>query len=239
MRAVAPTVAIGNRNSALVVCSLGLCEHLPVWREMQRFSAARTRHTPDELWLVQHHPVFTLGLNGKPEHLLDPGDIPVARIDRGGQVTYHGPGQLLAYTLLDLNRLRMGPRRLVETLEQAVIDTLAHYGIGAQSRRDAPGVYVAGKKIAALGLRIRRGCCYHGLSFNVAMDLSPFRRINPCGYADLEVTQVADQGGPENVDEVAGALAARLELNLHFASSMASGQELHSSACRASSTLAG
>ena len=135
--------------------------------------------------------------------------------------------------------MRIGPRRLVETLEQAVIDTLAHYGIDAQSRRDAPGVYVAGKKIAALGLRIRRGCCYHGLSFNVAMDLSPFRRINPCGYADLEVTQVADQGGPENVDEVAGALAARLELNLHFASSMTSGQQLHSSACRASSTLAG
>jgi lipoyl(octanoyl) transferase len=181
---------------------LGLVDYEPTWRAMQHFTETRDGATPDELWLLEHPPVFTLGLNGNPAHVLAPGDIPVVHIDRGGQVTYHGPGQLVVYPLLDLKRAKLGIRDLVCALEQAVIDTLAGYGVEGGTRRGAPGVYVDARKIASVGLRVRRGCTYHGLAFNVGMNLEPFRRINPCGYAGLEVTQVADLGGPAEVDIV-------------------------------------
>lgn len=189
---------------------LGLRDYLPVWQQMQAFTDNRDTDTPDELWLVEHPPVFTQGMNGKPEHLLDPGDIPVVPVDRGGQVTYHGPGQVVAYPLLDLRRRGLGVRELVQRLEFGVIDLLAGYGIEAIGRRDAPGVYVDGRKIASLGLRVRHGCSYHGLSLNVAMDLAPFERINPCGYPGLEVTRTADLGGPTTWDEAATALVPYL-----------------------------
>jgi len=198
----------------LLIRQLGLSEYERIWRRMQQLTDQRDATTPDELWLVEHPPVFTLGMNGKPEHLLDPGHIPVIDIDRGGQVTYHGPGQLVAYLLLDLKRRKLGVRALVEKIEQAIIDLLADYDIEARSRRDAPGVYVDDKKIAALGLRVRRGCSYHGLALNVNMDLEPFKRINPCGYAGLGVTQLADLGGPDSIDTVAPALCAGLARQL-------------------------
>ena len=163
-----------------------------VWADMQDFTDRRDEATGDEIWFVEHPPVYTLGLNANPEHLLDNTDIEVVRIDRGGQVTYHGPGQLVCYVLLNIKRLGLGVRALVETLETAVIDTVAGYGVEAYGRRDAPGVYVSGRKLAALGLRIRRGCSYHGIAVNVDMDLAPFRRIRPCGLDDVEVTQLAD-----------------------------------------------
>jgi len=163
-----------------------------VWEDMQVFTAARDQSTRDEVWFVEHPPVYTLGMRADRSHLLSPGDIPVVPIDRGGQVTYHGPGQLVAYVLLDLKRLEWTARRLVQALENAVIDTVAHYGITAVARRDAPGVYVHGAKLAAIGLRVKRHCSYHGLAINVSMDLGPFHGINPCGYAGLEVTQLAD-----------------------------------------------
>ncbi len=199
----------------LILRRLGRCDYSAVWRAMQAFTEARDAASADELWLVEHPPVFTVGLNGKPEHVLTPGDIPVVAVDRGGQVTYHGPGQIVAYVLLDLRRLGMGPRQLVIALEQAVIGLLAEFGLAGAGRRDAPGVYVDGAKIAALGLRVRRGCCYHGLSFNVAMDLEPFTRINPCGYPGLAVTQLTDLVAvqePEGLyqrlaDKLAGCLA--------------------------------
>lgn len=175
----------------LTVRDFGRQEYEPVWRAMQAYTERRDADTPDELWCVEHPGVYTVGLNGKREHLLAPGATPVVHVDRGGQVTYHGPGQLVLYPLLDLRRLKLGVRELVSGLEQAVIALLADYGIAAVGRRDAPGVYVDGAKIAALGLRVRRGCCYHGLSLNVAMDLEPFARINPCGYAGLQVTQLS------------------------------------------------
>jgi lipoyl(octanoyl) transferase len=179
---------------------------------MQTFTDTRTAESPDELWLLQHPPVFTLGRNGKMEHLLQhTGDIPVIHVDRGGQVTYHGPGQLVAYPLLDLKRRRLGIQSLVRILEQSVIDLLADYSVHAGRRDKAPGVYVDGRKIAALGLRIRRGCCYHGLSLNVDMDLSPFAMINPCGFADLEVTQLADLGIDVPLDAVAAQYRQHLE----------------------------
>ncbi|HHO59791.1 MAG TPA: lipoyl(octanoyl) transferase LipB [Thiotrichales bacterium] len=167
-------------------------EYEPTWRAMQAFTHERDETTPDELWFLQHPPVYTLGKNGKPAHVLDAGDIPVINIDRGGQVTYHGPGQLVVYTLLDLKRLKLGIREMVSLLEDSVIDLLAQYRIKAESRRDAPGVYVNNAKIAALGLRVRKGCCFHGLALNVAMELEPFSRINPCGFENLPVTQVSD-----------------------------------------------
>lgn len=178
--------------SATVLRNLGLRDYVPTWRQMQEFTAERNPETADEIWITEHPPVYTLGLNGKPEHLLRQTDIPVIECDRGGQITYHGPGQLVIYLLADLRRLNSGPRQMVTLLENAVIDTLRLYGIKAQARAEAPGVYVDGKKIASLGLRIKRGCCYHGLSLNNNMDLSPFGNINPCGYAGLEVTQLAD-----------------------------------------------
>ena len=203
----------------------GRQEYEPLWRAMQRFTETRGDDTQDELWQVEHPGVFTVGMNGKPEHLLAPGSIPVVHIDRGGQVTYHGPGQVVMYPLLDLRRLKIGVRDLVTRLEQAVIDLLAEYGVEAVGRRDAPGVYVDGAKIAALGLRVRRGCCYHGLSLNVAMDLEPFSRINPCGYAGLKVTELRAHAGEVDQNKVARRLAehiaAAFELTIRHANDTA------------------
>ncbi|KMM73774.1 lipoate--protein ligase [Xanthomonas sp. NCPPB 1128] len=192
------------------VRQLGRQPYEPVWRAMQRFTDARDEATPDELWVVEHDPVFTLGQAGKPEHVLAPGDIPVLQVDRGGQVTYHGPGQLVVYPLLDLRRLHIGVRDYVCRIEQAIIDTLDKWNILGQRRDGAPGVYVGGAKVAALGIRVRRGCTFHGLSFNVAMDLEPFHRINPCGYQGLQVTAVLDLGGPSGMQAVTPVLLAQL-----------------------------
>ena len=190
---------------------LGQVEYLPTWRAMQRFTEERVAGTPDEIWFLEHPPVFTLGLAGKMEHVLAPGNIPVIQIDRGGQVTYHGPGQLVVYPLIDLKRLGLGVRALVEAIENSVITTLWEFGIAAALNRTAPGVYTKdGRKLASLGLRVRRGCSYHGLAFNVAMDLEPFSRINPCGYADLQMTQVSELGGPNEVSAVAVRLKPHL-----------------------------
>jgi lipoyl(octanoyl) transferase len=192
------------------VRNLGRRAYEPVWHAMQVFTDARDEGTADELWIVEHDPVFTLGQAGKPEHVLAAGDIPVLRVDRGGQVTYHGPGQIVAYPLVDLRRLKLGVRELVERIEQAVIDVLADWNIVGERKACAPGVYVGGAKIAALGLRVRRGCSFHGLAFNVAMDLEPFRRINPCGYEGLQVTSVLDLGGPSDSAALIPALVAAL-----------------------------
>ena len=178
----------------VLIRQFGLQEYPGVYKAMAEFTSRRGPGTADEIWCLEHKPVFTLGLAGRTEHLLDPGNIPVYKVDRGGQVTYHGPGQLVVYPLLDLKRLGVSVKRFVNLLEQSVIDFLATYDLEAQRRRGMPGVYLAGRKIAALGVRVRKGCCYHGLALNVCMDLSPFRRINPCGYPGLEVTQLADRG---------------------------------------------
>jgi lipoyl(octanoyl) transferase len=177
---------------------------------MREFTGLRGPETPDELWLLQHPPVYTLGLNTNPAHLLSAGTIPVVQTDRGGQVTYHGPGQLVAYLLLDLQRAGLGIRQVVCAMEEAVITLAAAQGITASARRDAPGVYVAGAKLASVGLRVRRGCTYHGLALNVAVDLAPFAGINPCGYPGLAVTSLALLGGPTDADQVGTDLAMRL-----------------------------
>jgi lipoyl(octanoyl) transferase len=204
---------------AAVARDLGRQPYEPVWRAMQRFTDARDADTPDELWLVEHEPVFTLGQAGKPEHVLMAGDIPVLHVDRGGQVTYHGPGQIVAYPLLDLRRLKIGVRDYVCRIEQAIIDTLADWNIEGTRRDGAPGVYVNGAKVAALGIRVRRGCTFHGLAFNIAMSTEPFLRINPCGYQGLEVVAMADLGGPSSMDAVKPVLlrhlAAQFGLLLH------------------------
>ena len=202
------------RATTWQVRDLGRRAYEPVWRAMQAFTDTRDEHTPDELWIVEHEPVFTLGQAGKPEHVLAAGDIPVLRVDRGGQVTYHGPGQIVAYPLLDLRRLRIGVRELVERIEQAVIDVLADWNIAGERKPGAPGIYVAGAKVMALGLRIRRGCSFHGLAFNTAMDLEPFHRINPCGYQGLQVTSVLDLGGPSDPAALKPALVAALSAQL-------------------------
>jgi lipoyl(octanoyl) transferase len=198
----------------LWVRELGRQPFAPVWAAMERYTDARGEDGDDELWLVEHEPVFTLGQAGKPEHVLAPGDIPVIRTNRGGQVTYHGPGQLVAYPLIDLRRLKLGVREFVCRIEQALIDTLAGWDIAALRREGAPGVYVAGAKIGALGLRVRHGCSFHGLAFNVALDLEPFSRINPCGYQGLQVTSVLKSGGPSTLDAVKPALVAQLAAQL-------------------------
>jgi len=182
--------------------SLGRADYEPVWRAMQAFTRGRDASTPDELWIVEHPPVFTLGLAAKPEHVLDAASIPVVRIDRGGQVTYHGPGQLVAYVLLDLRRAGYGVKELVRRLEQSVIDLLSGYGIRAERQAGMPGVYVAGAKIAAVGLRVSRGCTYHGISLNVDGDLSAFSQINPCGYPGLAATRLADLGVRDTIAAV-------------------------------------
>jgi lipoyl(octanoyl) transferase len=195
----------------LIVRHLGQQPYESVWQDMQRFTEQRDKNTNDEIWIVQHPSVFTLGKAGKAEHLLNTGDIPVVQVDRGGQVTYHGPGQLVIYVLLDLNRLKLGVRELVTRLENCVIGLLSEYDIKAESKKEAPGVYVDGKKIAALGLRVRRGYCFHGLALNVDMDLEPFARINPCGYEGLEITQIADFIDGINFDIITHQLLEQLE----------------------------
>lgn len=195
----------------LRVRELGLVQYEPTWHAMQALTAARRADTPDEIWMLQHPAVYTLGVAGKAEHLprIDNG-IPVIRTDRGGQITYHGPGQVVAYLLLDMRRRGLSVRPLIRRLEQAVIDLLAEYGVSAHGREDAPGVYVGTAKIAALGLRIRNGCCYHGIALNVAMDLAPFYAINPCGYPGLAVTQMRDLGTGADVEQVGPKLTQSL-----------------------------
>ena len=190
MRASAGSV-VETMLSTLHVRRLGLMDYETVWRAMQTFTDQRDENTPDELWLVEHPPVFTQGQAGRAEHILAPGDIPVIQVDRGGQVTYHGPGQIVAYPLIDIGRLDMGVRKLVTGIEQAIIDVLQSYGVDAQLLEGAPGVYINGVKIASLGLRIRKGKSFHGLSFNINMDLEPFQRINPCGYEGLQITNLS------------------------------------------------
>ena len=181
----------GTPAGRLLVRRLGLSDYEPVWRGMQAYTDGRDADSGDELWLVQHPPVFTQGQAGKAEHVLAPGDIPVIQVDRGGQVTYHGPGQIVAYPLVDIRRKNIGVRDFVHRIEEAIIRTLAHYEVPGERIEGAPGIYVNGDKIASLGLRVRRGCTFHGLAFNVDMDLEPFQRINPCGFAGLRVTQLA------------------------------------------------
>ena len=200
--------------SSLVVKHLGLVEYLPTWQAMRDFTARRTVDTRDEIWLLQHAPVYTLGLAGKPEHLLRDTGIPLVKTDRGGQITYHGPGQLVIYLLLDVQRRGIGVKELVRRMEQAVIDLLAEYGVPAERREKAPGVYVNGAKIAALGLKVRSSGSYHGLALNVDMDLSPFAAINPCGYAGLRVTQTRDEGVAEDIATLSEKLVQRLDENL-------------------------
>ncbi len=215
--AQAPAGALPDTAAAMVVRRLGLQAYEPTWRSMQRFTDERGPHTPDEVWLLEHPPVFTLGMNADPAHVLGAGDIPVVHIDRGGQVTYHGPGQLVVYPLLDLRRAHLGVRDLVTALERSVIDYAAVLGIVAESRRSAPGVYVEGRKLASVGIRIRRGASYHGVALNVCNDLEPFGRINPCGYAGLEMTRLADLAAVDSVNAVAQGLLPHLLRHLYAA----------------------
>lgn len=199
-----------SERPSLLVRQLGLRDYCTTWRAMQAFTRERDAGTADELWLVEHPRVFTQGQAGKDCHLLEAGDIPVVHVDRGGQVTYHGPGQQVVYVLLNLHRRKLGVRALVSCLEQAIIDTLAEWSIDALARADAPGVYVQDAKIAALGLRVSRGCSFHGLALNVDMDLAPFGRINPCGHAGMAVTRMVDQGAVVGTREVSEALVRHL-----------------------------
>lgn len=199
----------------MIVRQLGRADYEPTFQAMKDFTATRTAETADELWVVEHPPVFTLGQAGKPEHLLFDTGIPLVKIDRGGQITYHGPGQVVVYLLIDLSRRKLKVRELVSRIEQAVIDCLGEQGVQADRRESAPGVYVGEAKVAALGLRVRNGCCYHGVSLNVDMDLSPFSAINPCGYAGMAVTQTKDLGialtPPQAAEALTGHLIAQLE----------------------------
>lgn len=194
----------------IIIRPLGRCDYLPTWQAMRQFTSERMSQTRDEIWLLEHPPIYTQGQTGRSEHLIDPGSIPVIKTDRGGQVTYHGPGQVVVYTLLDIARRGQGIRQLVNILEQAVINLLTDYSIVAYALPNAPGVYVAGSKIASLGLRVRHGRVYHGLALNVAMDLTPFSRIHPCGYPNLSITQLTDLCGPCNPLEVADAFVLHL-----------------------------
>ena len=213
-------MTLAARNNAdtdvIVVRSLGLQEYEPLWRGMQQFTNTRSSSTPDEIWFTEHSPVFTLGLNASREHLLAPGEIPVIQVDRGGQVTYHGPGQLMIYPLIDLKRARLGVRSLVTALEQTVVDLSADFGVEACSRSDAPGVYVQEKKIASVGLRVRRGASYHGMALNIDVDLEPFSRINPCGFSDLEVTDLNTIGVMEERDEIQARVQGHLLRHLQL-----------------------
>lgn len=193
---------------------LGRSAYEPTWRAMQRYTQERGPDAPDQIWLLEHEPVFTLGMNADASHVLAPGDIPVVQIDRGGQVTYHGPGQLVIYPLIDMRRAALTVRDLLQALERSVIEYAGRFGIESQCRAGAPGVYVGNRKLASVGLRIRRGGSYHGLALNVSMDLEPFSRINPCGYAGLRMTQLADLGGPGEVAAVAADIAPLLSAKL-------------------------
>lgn len=201
----------------LIVRNLGLVEYQPTLEAMRRLTAERDADTPDEIWLLQHPAVFTQGQAGKAEHLLAPGDIPVIQVERGGQVTYHGPGQLVGYLMLDLRRLGLGVRDLVSAMERSLVDLLASYGVEAAPKPDAPGVYVDGAKIASLGLRVRRGCSFHGLALNVDMDMQPFQRINPCGYSGLQMVQLSELvSQPVSIEEVAQRLEQALRQQLGY-----------------------
>ncbi len=199
----------------LIIRDLGRVDYVDTWQRMQQFTDNRDEQTPDELWLLEHDPVFTQGQAGKAEHLLFPGEIPVVQVDRGGQVTYHGPGQLVVYVLLNIKRRNLGVRQLVNLIEQSIVDTLAIHQLNAYAKADAPGVYVDEKKVASLGLRIRKGCSFHGLALNVDMDLSPFQRINPCGYAGMQMIQTKDIGGPASIADAKQQLTHQLLQLLH------------------------
>jgi len=198
----------------MIIRNLGLQDYTDTWKDMQRYTQQRTNNCPDQLWVVEHNPVYTLGLNGKREHLLNIGNIPVVQSDRGGQVTYHGLGQLVVYILFDIKRLQLNIRELVTLLESSMINTLAEYDILASARTDAPGVYVEGKKIGSIGLRIKKNCSYHGLSLNNNMNLQPFDHINICGYSDLKVTQLSDLGVNISTDELANSLVRTITTTL-------------------------
>jgi lipoyl(octanoyl) transferase len=204
----------------LIVRRLGLQEYANCWQAMQAFTNQRNEHTPDEIWLLEHSPVFTQGQNGKPEHIINPGNIPIVQTDRGGQITYHGPGQLMVYTLIDIKRKKIHVREFVSLLEQSIIDLLNAHHISGYAKREAPGVYIQKdgieNKLCSIGLRIRRGCTYHGIAFNVAMDLGPFLRINPCGFTGLKMTQFADLGGSKDLRIVETELMNYLAKNLRY-----------------------
>ena len=200
-----------SATDALIIRHPGRVDYATAWHDMQNFTNSRNHNTPDELWFLEHPPVFTLGRNGKQEHLHNTGEIPVINTNRGGQVTYHGPGQLIVYPLLDINRRQLGVQSLVQILEQAVIDLCMDYRIDAHRREKAPGVYVDDRKLAALGLRIRKGCSFHGLSLNIDMDLTPFSMIDPCGYAGMEVTQLRDLGVKTSLKTIADQFQNHLE----------------------------
>ncbi|MFZ2314375.1 MAG: lipoyl(octanoyl) transferase LipB [Gammaproteobacteria bacterium] len=200
----------------LIVRWLGRQPYLATWEAMQNFTNQRTPETTDEIWLLEHDPVFTQGQNGQPEHILNAGDIPIVQTDRGGQVTYHGPGQLMVYVLIDLRRQKLNVRELVTTLEDGVIQTLADLSIEAYAKREAPGVYVNERKICSVGLRIRRGCSYHGIAFNIKMNLEPFQRINPCGYQALQMTQLSELAADGNVLQTGLAYVSHLALKLAY-----------------------
>ncbi|MFC1507702.1 lipoyl(octanoyl) transferase LipB [Pseudomonadota bacterium] len=205
-------------QKSLIIRNLGRRDYEKTWQAMHEFTDQRSPDTTDEVWLVEHNPVFTQGQAGKAEHLLYTGDIPVVQSDRGGQVTYHGPGQQVAYILIDLRRIKLGVRELVTHIENTVMNTLSHFGVESNARPDAPGVYVDGKKICSLGLRIRRGCSFHGLALNINMDLTPFLRINPCGYAGMEMTQLSLLNGPSELLEVQPVLVEELTKLLDYQS---------------------
>jgi len=207
--------AVARSAPSHVIRNLGLVDYEPTWRSMQRFTDQRGPHTPDEVWFLEHPPVFTLGMNASRDHVIAPGDIPVVQIDRGGQVTYHGPGQLVVYPLVDLRRAGLGVRDIVTALERSVIDYAAELGIVAESRSKAPGVYVDGRKLASIGIRVRRGASYHGVAINVSSDLEPFRRINPCGFPDLEMSRLADLSAVDSVADAAEALQPHLLRHLY------------------------
>ncbi|WP_394388578.1 lipoyl(octanoyl) transferase LipB [Shewanella woodyi] len=203
-------------ESTLHVRYLGQQDYESVWRAMQEYTDNRDSSSPDQLWIVEHPPVFTQGQAGKSEHILNPGDIPVIQVDRGGQVTYHGPGQLVAYPLINIKRLKIGVRQLVTDIENSIVQMLENYQVKAYAKADAPGVYVDERKVASLGLRIRKGCSFHGLALNVDMDMSPFQRINPCGYAGLEMVQCKQLGGPQTVEEAGEQLVKTFSHNLGY-----------------------
>ena len=207
--------AVARSAPSHVIRNLGLVDYEPTWRSMQRFTDQRGPDTPDEVWFLEHPPVFTLGMNASRDHVIAPGDIPVVQIDRGGQVTYHGPGQLVVYPLVDLRRAGLGVRDIVTALERSVIDYAAELGIVAESRSKAPGVYVDGRKLASIGIRVRRGASYHGVAINVSSDLEPFRRINPCGFPDLEMSRLADLSAVDSVADAAEALQPHLLRHLY------------------------
>lgn len=212
---MAGAYAVARSAPPHIVRDLGLVDYEPTWRAMQRLTDQRGPDTPDEIWFLEHPPVFTLGMNASRDHVIAPGDIPVVQIDRGGQVTYHGPGQLVVYPLVDLRRAGLGVRDIVTALERSVVDYAAELGIVAECRKKAPGVYVDGRKLASVGIRVRRGASYHGIAINISADLEPFRRINPCGYPDLEMTRLADLSAVDSVADAAAAVQPHLLRHLY------------------------